>query len=162
MEAELLKKCLKTDFEHHFRTLNLDEPKIDTKVWLVGLNYDEDGAMSSYIIRETKRRPHGDPWDSMVSWVWWNSFWISPAEKAMSRSCWKCQVSADSKETIVVQIRKKELGSTFPHIPYPLPLPTLRSHSFLPSLYMINAVVLWLPSTEVLMFQFISAMQINT
>lgn len=48
------------------------------------------------IHREAKRRPHGDPWDSMVSWVWWNSFWISPAEKTMGRSCWKCQVSAES------------------------------------------------------------------
>lgn len=42
MEAELVKKCLKTSFEHHFRSLNLDEPKIDTNVWLDRLNNDGD------------------------------------------------------------------------------------------------------------------------
>lgn len=46
MEVELVKKCLKTSFfEHHFRGLNLDEPEIDTKVWLHRLNNDGNVLM---------------------------------------------------------------------------------------------------------------------
>lgn len=43
MEAGLVKKCLKTSFKNHIRSLNLDEPKIDSKVCLDRLNNDGDG-----------------------------------------------------------------------------------------------------------------------
>lgn len=82
----------------------------------------------------------------------------------MHRVCSTCLASAESKETILVQIKtKRALINFLPIHSNPLSFIAFRSHDSMFSLYVIiDNVVLWLPSLNILMLPLISAMQVNT
>lgn len=92
-----------------------------------------------------------------------------PAGKAVYRGHSTCLASAENKEywsksKQKSKHKKTKLWSTLPpYIPNPLSFTDFRSHySMVGFFVIIDNVVLWLPSPNILMLPLISAVQVNT